>query len=206
MNLNSAQTPSTADDWKQLIAKTSQPQMIFRRLLVWIAVAMVSAVPSFLLAIVSGHQNWPAYVAMLLGILLFAFMLATIPRPTIPQTRRTLLRHTTPPTPCPPTRDPIAAFTDLAIQPAEWITERGGVHTIPTVPPAATVEWSRVVMFLIDNINDKQDTARRETAFLLFLITPARTGPRSGGGGGIEHWPETSTGGAAYSSTDTSHS
>ena len=28
-------------------------------------------------------------------------------------------------------------------------------------------------MFLIDNINDKQDTARRETAFLLFLITPA---------------------------------
>jgi hypothetical protein len=78
MNLNAAQTPSTADDWKQLIAKTSQPQMIFRRLLVWIAVAMVSAVPSFLLAIVSGHQNWPAYVAMLLGILLFAFMLATI--------------------------------------------------------------------------------------------------------------------------------
>ena len=40
-------------------------------------------------------------------------------------------------------------------------------------------------MFLIDNINDKQDTARRETAFLRLSHHP-RTGPRSGGGGGSD--------------------
>ena len=67
-----------APEHDQTLASTTRANMIFRRLLVWLCIAIVSAVPSFFLAIISGHQNWPAYLAMVLGIIFFSFMFAVV--------------------------------------------------------------------------------------------------------------------------------
>ncbi len=58
--------------------ETGWPKMVFRRLVIWLAIATVSSAPSFFLAVISGHNTTSAYLAMTIGIFCFALLLAVI--------------------------------------------------------------------------------------------------------------------------------
>lgn len=73
----SAITAPSSDDFERR-PETGWSKMVFRRLVIWLAIATVSSAPSLFLATISGHNTTSAYLAMAIGIFCFALLLAVI--------------------------------------------------------------------------------------------------------------------------------